>query len=239
MGKKIDKNRRGADKLPFPVQVITDPESLRERLEHCSSDDRMKIAAYLTSVFKSAEVARMLGMTDRQVYYSAEKHSDITEYSKLARASALVETCHKKAFGLLESFDPEEVPHEKRAQAIKYLIEAADTASLMTNIKPEEDKSEVTRELIFKVTDKMTRRSYEDKGSCIEAEAEEGYSEEREEGRQEGGELPEAREPVSITIPSASVRVNQQGEEIEQAGVRRHDSCSTKHEATQGIGSSD
>jgi len=144
-------------KMPVAMQLLVDPESLKQHINSISKTDKGKIIAYLCSSMKMSDVARMLDITYEKVRYYSDKNQDICDYAKVARASVLIELCQRKAVDMLRTFEPEEIPQEKRPQAIKFLVETADKAAYMAKIDdPEIDTRRTkTSELIFRVTERM------------------------------------------------------------------------------------
>lgn len=163
MAKALEAERE-MSKMHVGMQLLIDPENLRDHIKELKKEDKGRVMAYLCSSMRITDVARMLGTTYREVQYYADKHKDIREYAKIARASTIVEMCQRKAIEMLQTFDPEQVPQEKRPQAIKYLIEGADKSAFLVKSNDElEDKGRTrVKELIFRVTERMQSRDDEE-----------------------------------------------------------------------------
>lgn len=175
-------------KMHVGMQLLIDPENLKEHIKELKKEDKGRVMAYLCSSMRIVDVAKMLGTTYREVQYYADKHKDIREYAKIARASTIVEMCQRKAVEMLQTFDPEQVPQDKRPQAIKYLIEGADKSAFLVKKDDElEDKGRTrVKELIFRVTERMEARhddnedeENEDEDNVIDGEITNEREEER------------------------------------------------------------
>jgi len=154
-------------------------------MKYVPHGQKSRMIAFLAHVYKPNTVGKMCGVTRSTVNKYVHRHKEIYEYAKMARAAVLIELAQRKAVELLETFDPEQVPHEKRAQSVKWLMDAADTAGLFGMRNEKLDKSTVTRELIYRVTERMMDKKVVNiEGGRIDGEAKEvgeGYGESGEE----------------------------------------------------------
>jgi hypothetical protein len=140
--------------LPIGLQVLTDLEGMREAYKRVPKLEKGNVVAYLYSVYGGAKTAQIVGIAEQNVTRHARRHKDIVQFAQVARAATIIELCQRKALALLQTLDVEQVPHERRAQSIKYLMDAAADAAFGAPAADGEAGT-VTKELIFRVTERM------------------------------------------------------------------------------------
>lgn len=143
----------------WAIDVVTlDKEVLRHKFSESPPDDAAKLAAHVFTIYTAGEVAAMAGKSQAWVHNAAKKYADIYKSAKLARMEHISELAQRKALGIIESIDPNEIAHDKKAKAAKDLIETADIANVTMRLDRAKDTEETTAELILRIKQRGSGR---------------------------------------------------------------------------------
>ena len=157
-------------------EPVAGGERTREYLRGLAPRERNRVLAIMLSFKTYKEVAELAGVTMRVVERAAYKNRDIVKSARIGRNVAIAGLAERKAIELLEGMDVSQIPHEKKPQSIKYLVDAADIANQHVVPKKEEQEDD-TYELLFRVKAKMGKKppleKSDDNADAVDAEFEE------------------------------------------------------------------
>ena len=155
MAKRLPRSTTGATEWAADV-VSLDQQVLRQKFSECCPADASKLAAHVFTVYSAEEVATMAGRSKEWVYKAAQNHKDIYQSAKMARMEHISELAQRKALGIIESINPEEIAQDKKAKAAKDLVETADIANVTMRLDKSKDSVETTAELILRIKQRGT-----------------------------------------------------------------------------------
>lgn len=157
------------------VQELLGAGGLKDYLAGIVPEQRNKTVAMMLAFKSQKEVVALTGLTLRMVRRAATLHQDIIHAAAAGRNATIAALAERKAIDTLEGLDPSQIPHEKKPQAIKYLVDAADIAN-QHNVVKGEKQEEDTMELVFKIRRRMRpERNADSEGDAVDAE----FSEEK------------------------------------------------------------
>jgi tetrahydromethanopterin S-methyltransferase subunit G len=156
MAKRV---QRIAAPSEWSIDVVSlDKEILKQKFAECTPEDAQKLAAHIYTVYSADEVAAMASRSRFWVHAAAHRFADIYKSAKLARMEHISELAQRKALGIIESINPEEIAQDKKAKAAKDLVETADIANVTMRLDKVKDTEETTAELIFRIRQRGSGR---------------------------------------------------------------------------------
>jgi hypothetical protein len=172
MGKHLNRYAPSKTRGFMPDDVVRQLiklDKISEYVQKAPIEDRDRILAFLTTFNTIDSVAKLSGFSYGTVLKATQKHRDIIQAATLGRNMTIAGLAEQRAIELLMNIDTNAIPHDKKPQAIKYLVDSADIAN-QHNVSRSEKEQDDTMELVFRIKRRLAPARREEK----QAEAIEG-----------------------------------------------------------------
>ncbi|MDD5485956.1 MAG: hypothetical protein PHW65_00115 [Dehalococcoidales bacterium] len=185
---------------------LINADAIKARLASLKTKDRYRFIAFLHVFYTAREIQEHFGVNEKTTDRASRYARELVSWAQAARNITIANLAEKRVFQLLQTLNPANISDEKKAQSIKYLMDAVDIALTHTPSMQKEEDS--TRDLIFKIESRMKTI----KAESIEDDGEEGENKiDTEKGKKEE-DRKVSEESKTTAVEDAQI-INNEGEQ--------------------------
>ena len=146
---------RALERVPLQVgEAMLSFDKLRERVAGLHGKEKERAVATLHCYYSRGQLVEMLGIKPSYVNCAVRRNRDILEAASIGRNMMISDMAEHKVIELLQKMDVDQIAHDKKPQAVKYLVDSiAITKGLIR--KPSDGDQETVTELIYRVRSRM------------------------------------------------------------------------------------
>lgn len=144
------------------LDFIADQRLVKERYEALPHAEKSKHLAYASAVWGIAKTAELVGLTERRVWQARESCAHMVQELRRVAVEATAQVYLNKALEIAVTIDPNQISQDKKAQAVKAMMDACDIARLQGIKTNGETEAEETVELFYRVRRRLKKA--EDEG---------------------------------------------------------------------------
>jgi len=152
---KPNKIREDASPL---VDFVSDKLLVKERYELLPKGERQRYLCYASAVWGLSEAARLVGVTNSNVYKAMEKYSHLRQELALVANQSAAKVFLNKALAIASTINIDKIPDERKPQCVKALMDSVDIAKLQGVVKKEDDDADEVMEIYYRVKRKVSRQ---------------------------------------------------------------------------------
>jgi len=173
MGKRLPGMKVGAIKEMSPlVEFVHDTNDIKERYHSLPKGEKQRAIVFASVVWGTKKAAKYLGLAESYVRKARYTCRMLTQEYDFIRDIVAARVFISKALTIAESIKIKNIPDDKKAGAVKALMDASDISRLHGVMNSNDSQSEEIVEMFYRVRKKVTQHASEPEEEPIDVTGE-------------------------------------------------------------------